>query len=234
MGRIVKEPAVRRDEILDAAQRLISAKGYERMTIRDIIDDLQISNGAFYHYFASKHALLTALMERTAEAMAQLLIPISDDPGLSALEKLNSCFAALRRFKSDRRVLMHELSRQQYADENALVRQKAFTTLVRRASPLLAHIIRQGVGEGVFTATHPDEAGGVLLSLSQNLKDAIADLVPSFTPEPDALPVLVRTIAAYTEAMERALGAPAGSVSVVDPESLGKWIANAQGEAKPV
>ena len=52
----VAEHAARRDEILDAAQRLILSTGYERLTVHDILDDLQISKGAFYHYFGSKPA----------------------------------------------------------------------------------------------------------------------------------------------------------------------------------
>ena len=64
MARIVKEPAVRRNEILDAAQRLVYRKGYEQMTIQDILDDLHLSKGAFYHYFDSKQSLLEALIER--------------------------------------------------------------------------------------------------------------------------------------------------------------------------
>ena len=51
MARTVKAHAVRRNEILDVAQRLIYTKGYEQMTIQDILDGLQISKGAFYHYF---------------------------------------------------------------------------------------------------------------------------------------------------------------------------------------
>ena len=46
MPRIVKEPLERRNEILDATQQLIISKGYERMTIQDVIDRLQISKGA--------------------------------------------------------------------------------------------------------------------------------------------------------------------------------------------
>ena len=50
--------AVRRDAFIDAAQRLIQAKGYEQMSIQDVLDELDASTGAFYHYFDSKAALL--------------------------------------------------------------------------------------------------------------------------------------------------------------------------------
>ena len=54
MVRTIKEPSERRNDILDAARRLIYTKGYEQMTIQDILDELGISKGAFYHYFDSK------------------------------------------------------------------------------------------------------------------------------------------------------------------------------------
>ena len=51
MARPVKEHEyrVKRSAILDAARRLVQTKGYEQMAIQDVLDDLQISKGAFYH-----------------------------------------------------------------------------------------------------------------------------------------------------------------------------------------
>src|SRR5438309_977263 len=63
MARTVKEEeyAIRRNQILDVAQGLIYTKGYEQMTIQDVLDGVQMSKGAFYHYFDSKRALLSDL-----------------------------------------------------------------------------------------------------------------------------------------------------------------------------
>ena len=53
MPRIVNEVdyAARRKEILDVTRKLVYTKGYEQMSIQDILDSLNISKGAFYHYF---------------------------------------------------------------------------------------------------------------------------------------------------------------------------------------
>ncbi len=67
MVRVVKDYTVRRNEILDVAQRLMVTTGYEQMTIQDILDGLGISKGAFYHYFSSKQELLEAIIERMLE-----------------------------------------------------------------------------------------------------------------------------------------------------------------------
>ena len=98
MVRMIKEPAVRRNEILDAAQRFLFHKGYEQMTIQDILDDIHISRGAFYHYFDSKQALLEGLIERTGEEEMKQIRPILTDPELNALQKLQIYFGVETRF----------------------------------------------------------------------------------------------------------------------------------------
>ena len=44
--------AVRRDEILDAAERQIRTIGYDAMSVQALQDELGVSRGAIYHYFA--------------------------------------------------------------------------------------------------------------------------------------------------------------------------------------
>ncbi len=94
MARIVnkEEYEIRRNEILDAAQLLVYTKGYEQMSIQDILAEVHISKGAFYHYFNSKQALLEALIERMASQVIQLLNPIVQDEHLNAPEKLHRVF----------------------------------------------------------------------------------------------------------------------------------------------
>jgi AcrR family transcriptional regulator len=125
------------------AQRLIYTKGYEQMTIQDILDELRISKGAFYHYFDSKVAVLEALVERMAvKEVLPLLSSIVQDPDMSALEKLNRYFDTASRWKTAKRTLMLELLRVWMADENAIVRQKMYSMSIKM-SPLLTEIINR-------------------------------------------------------------------------------------------
>src|ERR1700730_4301624 len=120
MARPIKEQEyrVKRDAILDAARRLVQTKGYEQMTIQDILDDLQISKGAFYHYFDSKQALLEALIARMGEEAEELLLPIVHDPHMSALEKLQRFYPTLARWKTARKTFFLALLQTLYADDN--------------------------------------------------------------------------------------------------------------------
>ena len=225
MARIVKEQeyAVKRNAILDVAQRLVYTKGYEQMTIQDMLDDLQISKGAFYHYFDSKQAVLEALIERMQEEVDQLLLSIVQDPHLPALEKLRRFFPMLARWKTARKTFILALLRVWYTDDNALFRQKLRATVVKRVTPLLTEIIRQGIQEGVLTTSYPDQVGEVIVSLVLDLGDTLAWLLLSSEPRRDDVRHIESTVAAYTDALERALGAPTGSLPLVDAQTLQEW-----------
>jgi AcrR family transcriptional regulator len=62
--RIVKEAKERKNEILDAAEELFAAKGYEETSTGDILDRVGIARGTLYYHFKSKEDILDALIER--------------------------------------------------------------------------------------------------------------------------------------------------------------------------
>ena len=223
MTRIVKAHAVRRNEILDVAQRLIYTKGYEQMTIQDILDGLQISKGAFYHYFDSKQALLEAIIERMQQEVEQILLPIVQDRELPALEKLHRFFATASSWKTARKDFFLALLRVWYRDDNAIVRQKLRTTGTTWLAPWLSAIIHQGVEEGVLTTSYPDWVGEVVLALVMELGETLGRLLLSFELEHDNMLRIEGTVATYTDALERVLGAPKDSLQIVDAETLSEW-----------
>jgi AcrR family transcriptional regulator len=229
MARIVKAHAVRRNEILDVARRLVYTRGYEQMTIQDILDDLRISKGAFYHYFDSKQVLLEALVERLQEEAEQLIAPIVHDPNLSALAKLQRFFDRLSRWKIAQKTFVLALMRVLYTDDNALYRQKMRATGVKRFMPLVTVIIRQGIQEGALTTAYPDQVGEVVISLALDLGDTLGGLLLSFDPQRDDLRPIERTVAAYTDALERVLGASPASLTLVDAQTLKEWFVSARG-----
>lgn len=234
MARTVKEQeyAEKRNEILNAAQRLVYTKGYERMTIQDILADLQISSGAFYHYFDSKPAVLEAFIERIKEEAEKPLLPIIHDPHLPAIEKLQGFFATLDRLRIAHKADVVKLGRVWYTDDNAIVRQKVDEAVLEQRAPLLNAIVRQGVQEGVFTTAYPDQAGQVILSLLQGMGNTHARLLLSVDQETDEqrrVEEIVAVHAAYMDAIERVLGAPPNSLYRTDAEAVKVWVAALRG-----
>jgi AcrR family transcriptional regulator len=226
MARVVKEEehAVKRKEIVAAARQLVFTKGYEQMSVQDIVDTLQISKGAFYHYFDSKPALLEGLLEVLIAEGVALLNPIVTDPQLPAVEKLRRYFDAAGRWKTEQKELLLAFLRVWYKDDNAIVRQKQLAMALKRIAPMLAAIIQQGVDEGVFTTRYPEQLAPVVLCLWLSAGDAWAEMLLSPDPPPDAREQIERLVAAYSEAFERVLGAPAGSLTLVDAQLIEEWL----------
>jgi AcrR family transcriptional regulator len=234
MARRLKENEylTRRNEILAATRRLVYTKGYEQMTIQDILDDLQISKGAFYHYFNSKGDVLEALVEHmVTDEVLPIVQPIVADSSLSAIEKLERYFAAGLNWKTTQKPLMLAILRVWLADENAIVRQKMFSATVKQVTPLLAGIIRQGVNEGVFTSRYPEQTCHVLIYILQGLSDTILQLFVASEADLSSAQV-ESTVTSYadalSDAMERVLGAPAGSLKLIDPETLKEWFVSSE------
>jgi TetR/AcrR family transcriptional regulator, transcriptional repressor for nem operon len=225
--RVLKkeEYETKRNEILAVALKLVYSKGYDKMTIQDILDELQISKGAFYHYFDSKADVLDALVERmVVEQIEPMLISTVQAPDLTALEKLQRYFDTAVRWKTAEKTLMMELVKVWYSDENVLARQKMLATMVEHVTPLFMEIINQGIREGTFTVLYPEYVSDVIINLVQPLGDAFARMLLSEEAMHDhALERAEMMVTAYNDAVERILGAPKGSIHLMDTEALKVW-----------
>ena len=71
MSPAAERAQLRRDEILDAAERVFAEKGYHESGIADIAATLGIGHGTFYRYFRNKHDIATSVMERVVHRIAQ-------------------------------------------------------------------------------------------------------------------------------------------------------------------
>lgn len=215
MARVVDEQGHRakRGAILDLAASLVHAKGYEKMTIQDILDGLGISRGAFYHYFDSKESLLEALVDRMGSDAAEVLLPIVGDPRLTALEKFHRYVEASSQFKASRQELIIGMLRSWYSNENILVRHKVSNAALTYTAPMILEpIIRQGVAENVFNTQYPELAARIIAGVSVSLVDSVVSLLFLHDPDESVTRRASEVMAAYTDSIERILGAPPGSL----------------------
>src|ERR1700689_171125 len=67
--KVSKEAVVEhRRQILDSAARLFRERGFERVTVAQVMQDAGLTHGAFYGHFASKEALIAAAVAHTLPA----------------------------------------------------------------------------------------------------------------------------------------------------------------------
>jgi AcrR family transcriptional regulator len=77
----------RRQHIIEAAWRCVARKGFGDLTVDEVCAEADLSKGAFYGYFASKQALLLALLEEDAAVLDRLLERL-DATSISNVERL--------------------------------------------------------------------------------------------------------------------------------------------------
>jgi AcrR family transcriptional regulator len=75
MARTPKVVEDRRDQLIDAAMRVYSQKGFTRATNKDIAREAGITPGLIYYYFESKEALLKAIIETRSPAQLMTTLP---------------------------------------------------------------------------------------------------------------------------------------------------------------
>ncbi len=230
----VETRAIRREAFVDAGLRLIQTRGYEQMSVQDVLDELDASRGAFYYYFSSKRALLEAVVDHVVAAALAAVAPIAANPRLSAVAKLEGIFTGIAGWKAERRELMLALIQVWYSDDNVLTRDKLRLHLGVSLVPMLAETIRQGTEQGVMSAGSPEGAARAVVSLLLGAQDVAIELFVARQAGRVSTETVASTFAGYTEAMERILGILPGSLTLLDDNILRVWFGSAAETGAPI
>ncbi len=190
--------ADRRKEILKIARTLFLTRDYEKTTMQDIMDELDIAKGTIYHHFKSKQALFEAVVEDIVDENHKQMRALVHNSSKGALEKIQLLVKA-GNISQENEKIMQQLHQPAHS---ALHSQLLATALIKQA-PLYADIIQQGCDEGTFHTKTPLECAEFLLSGIQFLTDM--GIYP--WKEED----LRRRIHAFPSLIEQLLQAPHGS-----------------------
>jgi AcrR family transcriptional regulator len=94
--RRVRQPEVRPDQILDAAERVLLARGDGEMTMDAVAAEGGVGKGTVYHYYPSKAEVLAALRARWVErTVAEAAVASTRRRPRSALQHIERFLAAL-------------------------------------------------------------------------------------------------------------------------------------------
>jgi AcrR family transcriptional regulator len=221
MPRVVKEAAVRRSEILDAAYQLFVRDGYDATTVNALIEALGISKGAFYHHFESKDEVMQALARRMAEEMRAKVEPVLARPGLSSVDKLNLMFSFGAKLKREHVPLVHAMAAFYYREENLRLRARIIAESTAVMGPLFARILDEGQRDGSFTVDDPVETARLLIHLGTFLHDAFGDAWQRAANDlKGAAAQFRRRVEAYARAFERILGLDEHTLSLIDDRTI--------------
>lgn len=228
MARVVKHKDVRQTEVLDHALALFLERGYENVSLNDLLATAGTSKGAFYHYFPSKEALVTALAQRTAAQAFEALRLVFAQPGKSALERLNAGLAASYQVKMamgapEQIAAMTSLLK----PENQDLFQRIITIWEDMFRPVLTDVITQGVQEGVFDTFDPEGVGDMIQGFAAAMQRQLIKVLdaPDAKSRRAAIDDSVRRLKLHGVATDRLLGLPDGSTVVLDRKQVEAMVA---------
>lgn len=162
MTRIVKEREERRKELIDTAEQLFIAQGYEQTSISDIVRLVNVSQGAFYYYFESKEDVLVAAMEKQIALMESDFIRIAHNSDLDEAEKLNSMINRFLSISASGKKINSYVHQAKNATlHKKLMRLRPFATI----APVMADVLVQGCKNDRFHVERPLETSYLLLVL---------------------------------------------------------------------
>ena len=172
--RDVKDPEIRRAEIMDAAMLLFMEKGYANTTTQDIVDKVNISRGLLYYHFKNKEDIHV----------------IVNDDDKTAIEKIRAFIDATIISTDNVSAEGTELQKTVDLEENRYMLDKLSHKLIEKLTIYFERIINQGISEKVFSVKYPSETAEFLMTayvfVSNNIgiktskKETVKDYLNAF------------------------------------------------------
>ena len=210
----------KRQGLLDAAEKLFCQQGYEKTSVQDILDATSLSKGGFYHHFASKDEVMTALCARRAERAAAFTAELLN-AAATPLARINAVlygFMPLRKDEADFAAMLLPVISKPESRSVAMIYQDA---LEEHFLPLLkAAVASAAAVEEAFPPVKDIER--VILNTVNHCWLAVAQEVQACLAEGQRLDQmsLLATMEKYRRAIEVLLDAPYGTIEIVRVEEL--------------
>jgi AcrR family transcriptional regulator len=167
-----REKEHRKEEILDAAQKVFFEKGLPTATMDEIADAAELSKGTLYLYYKSKEDLYLGVMMRGMQVLytEYEVLAASQDSPLQKIVKLSELYIDF--FASNRNFfrMFHFLQMPQFHKQVSEEMQQYCGTETRRLWDIVIAIMKQGMETGILRSDlNPIEIGIILWSSSTAL-----------------------------------------------------------------
>jgi AcrR family transcriptional regulator len=154
-SRVERKRGRRIQTILTTTAELLGERGYDAVSLEDVAEQLDVTKGSLYYYFASKDELVTAAIETLGNDWTARLerLPAAQ-PGRPPAERLRALLGehiaiAVREYPAALRLFL--VPRAWPAEQRARIKE-----LRRRHDRLFRQVIEDGVAAGEFTVTGID------------------------------------------------------------------------------
>jgi AcrR family transcriptional regulator len=148
-----------RQDILEAATRVLAERGFHETKISDIAAAADVGVGTFYLHFDTKEALFDAVVEDTIKRL-KATVDAARAQAADPIDKLRKADAALFRFARDNREVF----------KIVFGHAAAYNGLIHRAQALfiadVEETIREGIASGDFAPMPPALAAQAMIGMA--------------------------------------------------------------------
>ncbi len=152
-----------RTKLLDAALKEFAVHGYDATSVDDICAAAQVSKGAFYHHFESKHALFLCLLESWLQAIRTNLAALQRSTVPETMLNITEVMPGILVTARDQLPMFLEFWLQASRDDKVW---EATIQPYHEFREYFAGLIAQGTREGSLRDVDANVAGEVVLSMA--------------------------------------------------------------------
>lgn len=210
----------RKKEFLKTSLELFAEKGYDKTTIQDIIDQMGVSRGTFYHYFSSKEDIIITIAREYVNGAIYLIKRIAEKRDLNAVEKINNLMESVNQYKAQQEEHRLTVKGIFSKEKNIKLERKIESAFKGDALKYLKKIIDQGIEEGSFDTINSRELTEFMLTAINSMNASIDELIyQKDNPESDLncqeiINKLVEKLSFYEEIFARILNVREGSIKL--------------------
>jgi AcrR family transcriptional regulator len=153
-----REKERRRQQIMVAAKRVFSEKGFNRATMEDIAQEAELSPGTLYLYFKNKEELYASLSLRILQYLLMRIEHVNAIKGASSDEKLRALMDAMYDvYEFDPLIIINMFHLQSSDTLKNLTPQllDEIKELTGKSMGSIVQIFKDGVAKGLFIDRHP-------------------------------------------------------------------------------
>lgn len=172
--REVKQPEVRKSEIVATALKLFTDSGYEKTTVAAIIGELGVAKGCFYHHFRSKDEVFEACVRTVVQQILDASLASLEDRSVSPAARLMAYVDYSYRQATDAASsgLLRDLYSHNFADIHSRVTAQVAADLL----PAMTALVDEGTAAGEFHITDARFTAVAVLGALQGIHEAYAGI----------------------------------------------------------
>jgi AcrR family transcriptional regulator len=163
-----RERERRRQQIIVAAKRVFSEKGYSKSTMEDIAREAELSPGTLYLYFKNKDELYASLSLRILQYLNIRLEDVKKEKDIEPRQKITAIKEALFDvYQFDPMILinMFHLQSSETLKNLSSPLLENITELSRNSLTILSEIFKDDTGQDIFVNHHPTAIADIVWSL---------------------------------------------------------------------